>query len=116
MWLAEKAGAEKSAVPDIQIGKVTIGGGSPAVMLDGEKRNVALALPGGYGWEPKVGDEVLVLKSEGEWFIVARAAGGGDCTVTLSGEVNISGSLKVNGVDISELISAMGGDRYGAEA
>ncbi len=129
MWLAEKAGAQMDATPDIQIGRVTIGGAKPAVMLGGEIRNVAVAAPTGYGWIPAVGDEVLVLKTEGEWFIIARAESNehavqdeigiysdragvsvGRESVTLIGEVNVSGSLKLNGVDIMSLISAMGGN------
>lgn len=129
MWLAEKAGAQADTAPDIQIGRVTIGGAKPAVMLDGEIRNVAVAAPMGYGWVPEVDDEVLVLKTEGEWFIIARPESGahavqgemgiysdgagvsvGAQSVTLSGEVNISGTLLLNGVDIMSLISAMGGN------
>lgn len=128
MWLAEKAGAEMSQALDIQIGRVTIGGARPAVMLDGEKRNVNLALPEGYGWTPEVGDEVLVVKSEGEWFITAKlgqaaqpATGevgiysvGARVAVTedavkLDGDVEITGSLKINGVDIYELLADAGG-------
>lgn len=129
MWLAEKAGAQTDTAPDIQIGRVTIAGAKPAVMLDGEIRNVAVAAPKNYAWFPAVGDEVLVLKTEGEWFIIAGAGSDANAaqgktgifsegagvsvgpeSVTLSGEVNVCGAFKLNGVDIMSLIQSMGGN------
>lgn len=107
MWLAERAGAQADTAPDIRIGRVTIGGTKCAVMLDGEVRNVEVAAPKGYGWIPETGDEVLVLRSEGEWFIIAQTAGvsAGKNGVELCGEVNVKGTLKINGVDIMSHIN-----------
>ena len=107
MWLAERVGAQTDTAPDIRIGRVTIGGKKCAVMLDGEIRNVEVASPKGYSWTPEKGDEVLVLKSEGEWFIIAATAGTGvgKNGVELCGEVNVNGTLKINGIDIMSLIN-----------
>ena len=90
--------------------------------LAGERRDVALCLPGGYHWTPKRGDTVLVVKggAEGAPCIVGTPAGQkvpagevflsvkngvgvrltADGRICLVGPVEIAGSLSVNGKEM----------------
>lgn len=133
MWLGKQAAMAKSrSKAGAGSGDVTIGGEDTAVMLESEKRDLPTALPGGYFWKARVGQEALVVRgndgdrclvgllgqeediSPGE--VLIKSEGGriklgsskieieGDMDIT--GEVRITGKLFLNGVDVGE---ALGG-------
>ena len=121
MWLAEKAASGVGTADAAEIGVVTIGGDRPSVLLDGERRNVELLVFPGLSWKPAAGEQVLVLHVGEEYFVWGApgteegdlAAGelrlksrGASVTVKndggieLRGDVNVAGSLSVNGVPV----------------
>ena len=129
MWLSEQIRASGgSQAPGAEVGQVSLEGASIAVVTQGERRSLSMALPGGLRWRPGLGQKVLVLTSaEGEAIVVGALpddddnlkAGelelqGPDCSIRLgsrgemiltgrniclSGSVDIVGSLAVNGED-----------------
>ena len=125
MWLAEKAASGGGAAETAEIGVVTISGNRPSVMLGGEKRDVELLAFPGLSWKPAAGEQVLVLRAGDEYFVCgapgaesnsALAAGefclksrGASVTVRnsggieLRGNVNVAGSLSINGRSIYDL-------------
>ena len=63
MWLSRKLSRhEMQDVASAQDGTVTVEGGELAVFSSGEKREVKTAAPGGYEWQPKKGEDVLVVR------------------------------------------------------
>lgn len=118
VWLSEKASAQAESGQAF-IGTVTIGGENAAVEASGESRNLKTLGLGGFSWQPSAGQQVLVLKCGDEGDVIAgvvgnaaEAAGGesvmgsgpakirvcGNGTIELTGVVNITGALLVNGV------------------
>ena len=65
MWLSgqQKRPAEQS---EGQTGRVTVGGGEAAVMLDCERRGLEVYAPAGYRWTPEADQRVLVIRGQGE--------------------------------------------------
>ena len=63
MWLSKRG---EAALPDEYAGPgvVSIGGETPAIVSDLERRNAKLYSPGGYCWRPAADDKVLVIKSD----------------------------------------------------
>lgn len=131
MWLSQQLsrGGERSA-GGISTGRVTISGDTASVMLEGERRELPLACPGGMIWSPAVGDEVLVLRSdEGERFVMGHTGDGatkaapgelilrsganslriGKNGIELEGTLNINGRLVLNGLDVGAFIARLGG-------
>ena len=120
MWLSEqmKFGGERPAAA-AETGQVSMGGASIAVVTQGERRGLSLALPGGFRWRPALGQRVLVLHSEDGEEIVAgvltdTGAGlengeleiqGEKCSIRLDrrGRITISGQqvCLTGGVEIS---------------
>ena len=76
MWLSQRRQTELEEAA-AELGQVTVPGAPAGVALAGERRDVALCLPGGYHWTPKRGDTVLVVKggAEGAPCIVGTPAG-----------------------------------------
>lgn len=121
MWLAkQRASAEKTAA---ELGTVTIAGEYAGVMSRGEVRSLPVFAPGGCVWMPEDGDTVLVLKGgpggmeqcvagkrqdavpegmrPGE--VLFRVGDASvwlrqDGSILLNGNVNVQGSLTINGV------------------
>ena len=105
-------------VASAQDGTVTVEGGELAVFSSGEKREVKTAAPGGYEWQPKKGEDVLVVRGGtfGEEAyavgVVEAAASGlapgevrirsgtGTAEIVLhnNGRVDINGLLFINGM------------------
>lgn len=124
MWMAKPQGSQTLGEPGAELGQVTLSGAPVGVALAGERRNVVVCLPGGYHWVPAWGDTVLVVKSGAEeapcvvgkpledevqpgevWISVAPAAGirlKEDGSVLLTGQVQVEGSLEVNGQGVGE--------------
>ena len=109
MWMAKGNRQELLGEPPAELGQVTLSGDQVGVALAGERRNVVLCLPGGYHWRPSRGETVLVGTPGGEtaggevWLSVSPAAEvrlGEDGTIRLTGPVEITGSLTVNGQEV----------------
>ena len=119
MWLSRKLSQhEMQDVASAQDGTVTVEGGELAVFSSGEKREVKPAAPGGYEWQPKKGEDVLVVRGGtfGEEAyavgVVEAAASGlapgevrirsgtGTAEIVLhnNGRVDINGLLFINGM------------------
>jgi len=123
MWLSRKA-AGRHEEETATAGSVTIGGDAPGVMTAGEIRGMGVWSPGGYVWRPAAGENVLVIKcgdgqravagretaagpegmKPGEVYIMAKGASlwlKNDGGIEISGNVNITGSLMLNGDEIT---------------
>ncbi|MEG1633339.1 MAG: hypothetical protein RR314_04735 [Oscillospiraceae bacterium] len=124
MWLAERtAGDADRSELAANVCETTIGGDSPAVMADGEKRSLSVLSPGGVFWKPSVGQNVLVIScgdgavvagavqrdapaamQPGELYIKSNGAelrlkNNGD--IELFGNISVTGTLKVNGLPVN---------------
>ena len=118
MWLSKKLAAhELQAVASAQDGTVTIEGGELAVFSSGEKREVKTVGPGGYEWQPRKGEDVLIVRGGifgEESYVVGvpeqagealapgevriRSAAGAEIVLRNSGRIDINGVLFINGV------------------
>ena len=118
MWLSKKLAAhELQDVASAQDGTVTIEGGELAVFSSGEKREVKTVGPGGYEWQPRKGEDVLIVRggifgeesyavgvpeqagealAPGE--VRIRSAAGAEIVLRNSGRIDINGLLFINGV------------------
>lgn len=126
MWMGKQLAAQRRGGETAAVGTVSVGGEAPAVVTDGERRQVRIFSPGGYGWRPSAEDEVLLVGT-GQPCIAGRAqscpvslAAGEVClhttgatvhlrnngdiavsgTLRLTGDVHISGRLFVGGQEI----------------
>ena len=124
MWLSRKLSQhEMQDVASAQDGTVTVEGGELAVFSSGEKREVKTAAPGGYEWQPKKGEDVLVVRggtfgeeayavgavgqsaddlAPGEVRIRSGAAGT-EIVLRDTGRMDINGLLFINGMPKMEL-------------
>ena len=118
MWLSKKLAAhELQDVASAQDGTVTIEGGELAVFSSGEKREVKTVGPGGYEWQPRKGEDVLIVRGGifgEESYVVGvpeqagealapgevriRSAAGAEIVLRNSGRIDINGVLFINGV------------------
>ena len=118
MWLSKKLAAhELQDVASAQDGTVTIEGGELAVFSSGEKREVKTVGPGGYEWQPRKGEDVLIVRggifgeesyavgvpeqanealAPGE--VRIRSAAGAEIVLRNNGRIDINGLLFINGV------------------
>ena len=63
MWLSQKLRAARTAEETAaDLGVTTIGGDRAGVYTRGEVRDLPVCTPGGMLWQPKSGDQVVVLK------------------------------------------------------
>lgn len=106
-----------------ETGTISVYSGGFGVRGEGESRGVGLSCPGGYLWRPALGQRVLVIKtgeqpaqpvivsaeaasepegfSPGEAYIFSKEASvyiKNDGCIVLKGDVEIEGSLMVNGM------------------
>lgn len=128
MWLSEERVRKPAAEPTAEWGAVTVAAPS-AVYLGGERRQVPVCCPGGYAWRPVVGDEVLVLKTgaEGEQpYILGRTVaaeealkpgqvrlGSARCGLLCGEELELSGTVKVNGEELEALVQRVVAEMLG---
>ena len=127
MWISERLRA-RGGSSAAEAGTATIGGAPAAVETCGEERDLPVYAPAGLVWRPRAGDQVLVLKGGTggeERYVVAAAcreeqdlepgelaftAGDSsirlrlDGTIQLRGRVEITGTLFLNGVQLTPLI------------
>ena len=117
MWLSRRVMMEPGTEDPATLGTVSIGGTSPAVITDAEKRKAKVISPGGYCWNPAATDCVLVVKGNelyvagmpqngtmgllpGEVMIYAKGASvkvSNDGKIYLNGDVHVGGELYVGG-------------------
>lgn len=136
MWIGKemaRAGQNREEQASADFGVTTIGGALAAVDSRGEERELPVFGPGGYCWQPRAGDTVLVVKGGmgGEERCVAAADPGEmpegmqpgeicirsgdsaiflkeDGTIAITGKVAVSGSLTLNGTPVA-VVTAGGG-------
>ena len=113
---------QKTAAPweeGAELGVVTIGGNPAAVETRGEVRNLPVFGPGGYIWQPRRGQQVLILKGgpggEEQCLAAAEQAAAGDLlpgatalrvgkaslVLRIDGKIELRGLIYMNG----ELVS-----------
>ena len=119
MWLSKKLVAhELQDVASAQDGTVTIEGGELAVFSSGEKREVKTVGPGGYEWQPRKGEDVLIVRGgifgEESYAVgvpeqtgealepgevrIRSAAAGTEIVLHNNGRIDINGVLFINGM------------------
>lgn len=123
MWLSEQR-KKRPARSAGEIGDVTLAEDTLAVELESERRGMEVYAPGGYRWRPAVGQQVLVLKAEGEPKVVGvpvDGAGlapgetalenggawirlGADGGIRLGPQVQVEGSLYIDGQELSQWV------------
>lgn len=115
MWLSKQAarGLRQSRTADV--GVVSIAGSAPAVITDGELRDLAVFGPGGYAWRPSAGDRVLVLKAGATDAVAGTmlpqttllpgeiriATGAAAIRLLPDGTIALTGSVTVNGQPVT---------------
>ncbi len=107
MWIWERERRRVSEEPAAQLGVVTLGEGETAVNLGGERRWLGVCAPSGYSWRPRQGEQVLVLKSGQEAWVLGVVQSGGssgpaglygeECSIELDQGVQITGDTDVDG-------------------
>jgi len=109
-WLSEKISREQSALPEAELGVVSMGGAEPAVVTDGELRQTSLLSPGGYDWAPAPDEAVVVLRGEPNCVAgrlqtgtalepgdVRIRAGTASILLRKNGSIELTGAVTVNG-------------------
>ena len=124
MWLSKKTAVnQENTTPDI--GRVTIAGSDLGVYAKSERRKVRLFAPKGYFWKPARDQKLLVIDlQDGSRAAIAMEAADiphslqpgevyissdfesaiylkKDGNISIVGDVNIEGSLSVNGITIA---------------
>jgi len=119
VWTWERERRRQAAEPAAQLGTVTVGGGEPAVNLGGERRWLQVCAPGGYGWTPRQGDRVLVLKDgQQAWVLGLQQQGeavkpgqvkltGENCALLLGERVELTGEVALNGRRLEDHIRSI---------
>ncbi len=124
MWISEKLLRRAGAASAAELGETTIGGGSAAVLTQGENRDTVRIAPGGYHWLPRSGQRVLLMRcaqgenvlcgaeaeeeqklEPGEVYITTETGAfihlKNDGSLRLGGSVQVEGMLTVNGVPVA---------------
>lgn len=110
MWLSKQISHGAQPAATVAEGTVTVGGQTPAVLTDGEERDVRILSPGGYYWRPAVGGEVL-LSRQGTPAVLGRLqercdllpgevrirAGKAGIRLLPDGSIYLEGELYLNG-------------------
>lgn len=116
MWTWERERRRQVQEPAAQLGLVTLGGAETAVNLGSERRWLNVCTPGGVQWMPRQGEQVLVLKSgEDAWVLGTleeekdlqpgqiRLKGTG-CSLILGDGLELSGEVTLNGQTLENYI------------
>lgn len=133
MWLSRQQKQENKERA-AESGLVTISGDTVAVELDSERRGLKVYAPGGYRWRPAAGERVLVVQTgeglcvigtpcasgleEGE--VGLDAPGGAavmlkrDGRIVLAGDVELDGTLSLQGETLDGMIRRIAAEVAGA--
>lgn len=108
MWLSKQQ-KQPARRNEGQTGVVTLSGNGLTVRLDSEVSEPEIYGPAGYGWRPKAGDRVLVIKGEGEHpCVVGTGKGTVPPEVTLTADmIRLQGQVTVNGIALEDYIRAL---------
>lgn len=115
MWLSRQMSAKATPPETAAMGKISIAGAAPAAVTDTEHRNLRVICPGGYGWVPGDGQQVLVLQGTPEAVLgqsqpapvdlapgeVCLYAGGCEIILRNNGEIHLNGRIFCNGVEVA---------------
>ena len=122
MWTSKQSKQTVDGLPSsADMGVVTSGGSLCGVYMGTERRWLSVLGPGGCRWRPKVGQQVLVLKTgqqeEDACILAAQQeenvlqpgeielyADGCGVKLTRSGAVELTGQVLVNGVSLQNMI------------
>jgi len=86
MWMGKQL-SRRAREDEADTGTVTAAGEMLCAVTDGEKRGLRVFSPGGYRWQPRAGEAVLVLKNGG----ICGALQGSDRRLLQPGEVELFG-------------------------
>lgn len=108
MWLSKQQ-KQPARRNEGQTGVVTLSGDSLTVRLDSEVSAPEVYGPAGYGWRPRAGDRVLVIKGEGERpCVVGVRKGTVPPEVTLTADtISLQGGVVINGTALEDYIRAL---------
>ena len=122
MWTSKQSKQTVDALPSsADMGVVTSGGALCGVYMGTERRWLGVLGPGGCRWRPKVGQQVLVLKTgqqeEDACVLAAQQeesslqpgevelyADGCGVKLTRTGAVELTGQVLVNGISLEHMI------------
>jgi len=115
MWTWERERRGQARERDVQLGEVTLSGEETAANLGGERRWLRTCTPGGFGWRPRQGDKVLVLKAGDEvWVLGVEQEGqiqpgqvkltGPGCALLLDKKLEITGGVDLNGQSLEDYV------------
>ena len=131
MWISDRSKTAAVTAGAADMGVVTVAAREAGVYLGTERRWLPVMAPGGYRWRPRLGEQVLVVKTgtDGEsGCILAKQEeepdellpgeveiSGRECRVKLNaaGDVELWGNVKVNGVPIEQMIRAAAAEAAG---
>lgn len=109
MWLSEKMGTSAPQTPAAELGVVSVGGMTPAVVTDGELRQLRLICPGGYAWRPAVHQQVALWRGEEDCILgvmerqdlqpgeIVISTGSAAIRLSADGRIDLVGEVYVNG-------------------
>lgn len=117
MWLSKRPGQQPRLISGPA--QITLGGASPAVMGETERRHAEIYAPGGFAWIPAAEDKVLVIQGEtpciaglkqppqenlepGEVRLYSRGA---SVCLKNDGRILLEGSLWLNGLPFGSVTS-----------
>lgn len=124
MWISERMAQNGAPSGGAGMAEVTIGGEWAAAYSDCESRGLAVLSAGGVLWRPAAGQKVLIVECGDGMRVVAGAVQSGQpagmengevCIrscgaivylknsgeILISGDVNVTGTLKVGGVRVA---------------
>lgn len=97
VWLSQRRQTELEEAA-AELGQVTVPGAPAGVALAGERRDVALCLPGGYHWTPKRGDTVLAVEGVCAVNVLPKKRGLGTVDVVITSAGGVPGTALVEQV------------------
>ena len=122
MWISQQGRSAGKQENHARMAVVTAQGEQAGVYMDGHQCWLPVAAPGGYRWKPRSGQQVLVMKSGADAenaHIVAQQemaeynlkpgevelyADGCSVKLDVQGQVQLQGTVVVNGVTLERLI------------
>lgn len=122
MWTSDRR-RDRQRSWALETGEVTVPGNPAGVYLSGERRQLAVYSPGGYAWQPALGQQVLVLKAGSEQeegcLVAGRqeqisdlgpgevclfSQGGAKVTLNGRGQIRLEGQLMINSLSFEDAV------------